>query len=99
MILGVQVLRSSLQGAILSATSPRNDTAPTITTLTGNLKDWLKKGELAIFDSIKEAEELGYEPFKSGPQRVLMGEAEIKQALVEYERPDTAAIAATPIGC
>jgi aspartate carbamoyltransferase catalytic subunit len=51
--------------------------------LASNLKEWLKKGELAIFDSIKEAEELGYEPFKSGPQRVLMGEAEIKQALAE----------------
>jgi aspartate carbamoyltransferase catalytic subunit len=44
---------------------------------------WLKKNELALFDSIKEAEELGYEPFKSGPQRVLMSEAEISSALAE----------------
>jgi pyrimidine operon attenuation protein/uracil phosphoribosyltransferase len=44
---------------------------------------WLKKGELALFDSIKEAEELGYEPFKSGPQRVLMSEVEIGSALAE----------------
>src|SRR5690349_5837598 len=44
--------------------------------LAPDLKNWLKNGELAIFDSIKEAEELGYGPFKSGPQRILMGEAE-----------------------
>jgi pyrimidine operon attenuation protein/uracil phosphoribosyltransferase len=44
---------------------------------------WLKKGELALFDSIKEAEELGYEPFKSGPQRVLMTESDIGSALAE----------------
>ena len=43
--------------------------------------DWLKKDELALFDAIKEAEELGYEPFKSGPQRVLMTEGEIGTAL------------------
>jgi pyrimidine operon attenuation protein/uracil phosphoribosyltransferase len=43
--------------------------------------DWLGKGQLALFDSIKEAEELGYEPFRSGPQRVLMNEAEIAAAL------------------
>jgi aspartate carbamoyltransferase catalytic subunit len=49
--------------------------------LASTFDDWLKKGELALFDSIKEAEELGYEPFKSGPQRVLMSEAEISSAL------------------
>jgi pyrimidine operon attenuation protein/uracil phosphoribosyltransferase len=43
----------------------------------------LNNGKLVIFDSIKEAEELGYEPFKSGPQRVLMAEPEIKNAIVE----------------
>jgi len=47
------------------------------------LNDWLSKGELALFDSIKEAEELGYEPFKSGPHRVLMADAEIRNALSE----------------
>ena len=49
--------------------------------LAATFNDWLKKGELALFDSIKEAEELGYEPFKSGPQRVLMSEADIANAL------------------
>jgi aspartate carbamoyltransferase catalytic subunit len=47
---------------------------------------WFKAGELAIFDSIKEAEELGYEPFQSGPERILMSEDEIKSALVEMSR-------------
>ena len=49
--------------------------------LASTFRDWLKKDELALFDSIKEAEELGYEPFKSGPQRVLMSESDIHAAL------------------
>src|SRR5262245_19863316 len=44
-------------------------------------RGWLQNHQLAIFDSIKAAEEMGYEPFKSGPQRALMNEAEIKNAL------------------
>ena len=47
---------------------------------------WLKNKELAIFDSIKEAEEHGYEPYKSSPQRVLMGEAEIITAVSEISQ-------------
>ena len=43
---------------------------------------WLTKDELALFDSIKVAEDLGYEPFKSGPQKVLMSESDIHAALV-----------------
>ena len=50
------------------------------------LGGWLKKDQLAIFDSIKEAEELGYEPFKSGPQRVLMDQPEIESALAAMSR-------------
>ena len=49
--------------------------------LASTFRDWLKKDELALFDSIKEAEELSYEPFKSGPQRVLMSESDISAAL------------------
>ena len=49
--------------------------------LAATFHDWLEKGELALFDSIKVAEELGYEPFKSGPQRVLMSESDIHTAL------------------
>ena len=50
------------------------------------LSDWLKKNQLAIFDSIKEAEELGYEPFKSGPQRILMDQPAIESALAAISR-------------
>jgi aspartate carbamoyltransferase catalytic subunit len=49
--------------------------------LAETVQDWLKKKELAIFNSIKEAEELGYEPYKSGPQRVIMDQGEIAAAL------------------
>lgn len=51
--------------------------------LAAGMREWLKKGELALFDSIKEAEELGYEPFHSGPERVLMDAADIQAALSE----------------
>jgi aspartate carbamoyltransferase catalytic subunit len=50
------------------------------------VRDWMNNGELAVFDSIKESEELGYEPYKSGPQRVLMGEAEIRTALTDISQ-------------
>ena len=60
------------------------------------IKDWFKKKELAIFDSIKAAEELGYEPYKSGPQRNVMDESAIEaavreiaqQILSDYQDPD-----------
>jgi hypothetical protein len=43
--------------------------------------EWWDKGELALFDSIKEAEELGYEPTRSSARRILMAEGEIEDAL------------------
>src|SRR5258706_1921206 len=43
--------------------------------------DWFRRGELAIFDSIKQAEELGYEPYKGGPQRNLMAQEDIREAV------------------
>jgi aspartate carbamoyltransferase catalytic subunit len=51
--------------------------------LADTIKEWLAKKELAIFDSIKKAEELGYEPYKSGPQRTVMDEVEIHSAVRE----------------
>jgi aspartate carbamoyltransferase catalytic subunit len=54
--------------------------------LADTIKAWLKKAELAIFNSIKEAEELGYEPYKSGPQRTVMNESEIQSAVQEISR-------------
>ena len=54
--------------------------------LADTIRGWLKKAELAIFDSIKEAEELSYEPYKSGPQRTVMDEQEIQAAVREMSR-------------
>jgi aspartate carbamoyltransferase catalytic subunit len=54
--------------------------------LADTIKAWLNKTELAIFNSIKEAEELGYEPYKSGPQRTVMDESEIQSAVQEMSR-------------
>ncbi len=54
--------------------------------LAAGVGEWLNNGELAIFDSIKEAEELGYEPIKSGPQRVLMSETQVANVLTEMSR-------------
>lgn len=45
------------------------------------IRGWWDKDELALFDSIKEAEELGYEPTRSSTQRVLMNENDIESAL------------------
>jgi pyrimidine operon attenuation protein/uracil phosphoribosyltransferase len=50
------------------------------------VRDWITNRELAVFDSIKQAEELGYEPYKTGPQRVLMEEAEISTALADLSQ-------------
>jgi aspartate carbamoyltransferase catalytic subunit len=49
--------------------------------LRDTVRDWVNHGELVIFDSIKQAEELGYEPYKTGPQRNIMDEEEIRQTL------------------
>jgi aspartate carbamoyltransferase catalytic subunit len=49
--------------------------------LAATVRDWLKKNELAVFNSIKEAEELGYEPYKSGGQRRVMNDGEIQSAV------------------
>jgi pyrimidine operon attenuation protein/uracil phosphoribosyltransferase len=54
--------------------------------LADTVSDWFKKKELAIFDSIKAAEELGYEPYKSGPQRNIMDESAIESAVREMSR-------------
>jgi len=50
------------------------------------MREWHDNGELALFDSIKEAEELGYEPTISSAQRILMTETEIEAALGEMSR-------------
>jgi aspartate carbamoyltransferase catalytic subunit len=45
--------------------------------LHGYVRRWMEDGTLAIFDSVKEAEERGYEPYRRGPQREIMDSDEI----------------------
>src|SRR5215470_11118646 len=51
---------------------------PSDVSLGATIMEWFRRGELAIFDSIKQAEELGYDPYKGGPQRTIMDEEEIQ---------------------
>jgi aspartate carbamoyltransferase catalytic subunit len=48
--------------------------------LYGYVRQWLETGTLAVFDTVKDAEERGYEPYRRGPQREIMDAAEIEQA-------------------
>jgi aspartate carbamoyltransferase catalytic subunit len=49
--------------------------------LRGYASQWIEEGSFAVFDSVKQAEESGYEPYKRGPQRELMNEAEVARAV------------------
>jgi aspartate carbamoyltransferase catalytic subunit len=48
--------------------------------LYGYVRRWMEEGTLAVFETVKEAEELGYEPYKRGPQREIMNATEIAGA-------------------
>ena len=54
--------------------------------LSDTIKNWYKNKELVIFDSIKAAEEIGYEPYKSGPQRNIMDQTAIENAVRDIAR-------------
>jgi pyrimidine operon attenuation protein/uracil phosphoribosyltransferase len=45
--------------------------------LYGYVRNWIQEGTLAVFESVKQAEERGYEPYRRGPQREIMNAAEI----------------------
>ncbi len=47
----------------------------------GYLEGWLRDGALVIFDSVKQAEESGYKPYKLGPQKAIMNAGEIERSL------------------
>jgi aspartate carbamoyltransferase catalytic subunit len=49
--------------------------------LRATVEEWLEKNELAVFNSIKEAEEAGYEPYNISGQRVVMDDSEIQAAV------------------
>ena len=67
--------------------------------LSETIHDWWDKGELALFDSIKEAEELGYEPTKSSGQRILMAERRYRKCPGGHEPSRSSATAAIPTAC
>ena len=48
--------------------------------LYGFVRQWIEEGTLAVFDTVKEAEESDYEPYRRGPQREIMNAAEIARA-------------------
>jgi aspartate carbamoyltransferase catalytic subunit len=48
--------------------------------LHGYVRQWIDDGTLAVFDSVKEAEERGYGPYRRGPQREIMNSGEIGRA-------------------
>ncbi len=49
--------------------------------LYGYVRNWIDDGALAVFESVKQAEEAGYEPYKRGPQREIMNAEEIARAV------------------
>lgn len=49
-------------------------------TLYGYVRQWIEEKSLRVFDSVKQAEESGYEPYRRGPQREIMNAAEVAQA-------------------
>ncbi len=49
--------------------------------LQGYVQQWIEEGSLAVFDSVKQAEEGGYEPYKRGPQREIMNDKEVVRAI------------------
>jgi aspartate carbamoyltransferase catalytic subunit len=49
-------------------------------TLLGYVRSWIEEGSLAVFESVKEAEEAGYEPYRRGPQREIMNTVEVAAA-------------------
>jgi aspartate carbamoyltransferase catalytic subunit len=51
--------------------------------LRGYVRQWIDEKSLAVFESVKQAEENGYEPYRRGPQREIMNAAEIGWALDE----------------
>src|SRR5260370_14875291 len=64
--------------------------------LQGYVRQWIEEGSLAVFDSVKQAEEGGYEPYKRGPQREVMNEAEVVRAVASLADQVIADVADMP---
>ena len=66
--------------------------------LYGYVRSWIEDGTLAVFESVKQAEESGYEPYRRGPQREIMNADEVAAACrtlagqLVADLPDLAAV-------
>ena len=66
--------------------------------LYGYVRSWIEEGSLAVFESVKQAEESGYEPYRRGPQREIMNAGEVAAACramaaqMAADLPDLAAV-------
>jgi aspartate carbamoyltransferase catalytic subunit len=49
--------------------------------LYGYVRQWIEEPSLAVFETVKQAEEHGYEPYRRGPQREVMNSDEIALAV------------------
>jgi len=49
--------------------------------LYGYVRQWIEEPSLAVFETVKQAEEYGYEPYRRGPQREVMNSGEIALAV------------------
>ncbi|MBV8135266.1 MAG: hypothetical protein JO121_06430, partial [Deltaproteobacteria bacterium] len=49
--------------------------------LYGYVRQWIQEPSLAVFETVKQAEEHGYEPYRRGPQREVMNSDEIALAV------------------
>jgi pyrimidine operon attenuation protein / uracil phosphoribosyltransferase len=49
--------------------------------LFGYARRWLEEGTMVVFETVKQAEEAGYEPYRRGPQREVMNAEEIARAV------------------
>jgi pyrimidine operon attenuation protein / uracil phosphoribosyltransferase len=67
--------------------------------LYGYVRGWIDEGSLVAFDSEKQAEEHGYEPYRRGPQREIMNSEEVARACealadqLVVDLPDLAGVA------
>ena len=66
--------------------------------LYGYVRSWIEEASLAVFESVKQAEESGYEPYRRGPQREIMNADEVAAACramaaqITADLPDLASV-------
>ncbi len=66
--------------------------------LYGYVRSWIEEASLAVFESVKQAEESGYEPYRRGPQREIMNAGEVAAACramatqITADLPDLASV-------